>query len=255
LIMTNSDHEGKSVVVTGAAGGMGRAIALAYAAAGASVLASDVDDAGLAETRRLGADAAGTLAVRNCDVRDETAVAALIAQAAEQTGTIDILVNNAAMLGNWVPIAEQSRETLDQVFSVNVAGAVFGMKHALRYMIPRKAGVIVNIASVQGFRVAYSGAAFYAASKAALVSLTKSAAIENGQYGIRVVGLAPGPIDTPMLRSSAGEHWPPPIINDVPLAKIGEVGDIARTVLWLSSDDAAYISGATLPVDGGWLAV
>lgn len=254
-MMNDRAQEGKSVVVTGAAGGMGRAIALAYAAAGASVVASDVNDDGLAETRALCPDGAGTLVTRNCDVRNEEAVAELIGQAAEKTGAIDILVNNAAMLGEWVPIAEQTSETLDQVFGVNVKGAIFGMKHALQYMIPRKSGVIVNIASVQGFRVAYAGAAFYAASKAALVSLTKSAAIENGQYGIRVVGLAPGPIDTPMLRSSAGEDWPPPIINDVPLAKIGQVEDIARTVLWLSSDDAAYISGATLPVDGGWLAV
>ena len=253
--MIHPDHEGKSVVVTGAAGGMGRAIALGFAAAGASVLAADLNEAGLAETRTLAAGSAGSLSVRSCNMSDENAVAALIDEAAAKTGTVDILVNNAAMLGEWVPIAEQTRETLERVFGVNVNGAVFGMKHALRHMIASKAGVIVNIASVQGFRVAYPGAAFYAASKAALVSLTKSAAIENGQYGIRVVGLAPGPIDTPMLRQSAGEDWPPAIIHDVPMGKIGQVEDIARTVLWLSSEDAAYISGATLPVDGGWLAV
>jgi len=120
-------------------------------------------------------------------------------------------------------------------------------------MRPRRRGVIVNLASVQGFRVAYPGAAFYAASKAAVVSLTKSAALTYGGEGIRVVGIA-GPIDTPMLRSRTGNEWPPPIVGVTPLARLGESQEIANAILWLCSDEAGYITGATLPVDGGFLA-
>jgi NAD(P)-dependent dehydrogenase (short-subunit alcohol dehydrogenase family) len=136
---------------------------------------------------------------------------------------------------------------------VNVKGVVYGLKHAGRAMLRQGSGVIVNLASVQGFRVVYSGAAFYAASKAAVVSLTKSGAIELGPHGVRVVGIAPGPIDTPMLRSAAAE-WPPAIQKDVPLARIGEPDDVARAIVWLASPAASYISGPTLPVDGGFLA-
>ena len=244
---------GKTVVVTGAAGGMGRSIALAFAQAGADVLACDLNPAGLEETRSLFANGEGSLDVTVCDVRDEASVASAMDRAAQASGRLDVIVNNAAVLGEWVPIGEQRRETLDLVIDVNLKGTVLGMKHALRWMVPSGSGVIINLASVQSYRVAYPGAAFYAASKAAIVSLTKSAAIEYGPHGIRAVAIAPGPIDTPMLRSS-GDTWPPPIINDVPLGRIGGADEVGRIAVWLASDDAAYISGATLPVDGGWLA-
>lgn len=244
---------GKSVVVTGAAGGMGRAIALAFAGEGAAVAACDTNLAGLEETRALAASLSGSLAISVCDVRDEAQLAALTDRAAAANGRLDVMVNNAAVLGEWMPIAEQERATLDMVIDVNLKGTVLGMKQALRHMIPARSGVIINLASVQSFRVAYPGAAFYAASKAAVVSLTKSAALENGQFGIRAVAIAPGPIDTPMLRS-ASEEWPPPIIEVVPLGRVGEPAEVAKAALWLASDEASYISGATLAVDGGFLA-
>ena len=246
-------YSGKTVAVTGAAGGMGRAIALAFAAEGASVVACDTNSYGLEETASLAAPGSGHLETMQCDVREEAAIAGLVDRAATPTGSLDVMVNNAAVLGEWVPIADQERATLDLVIDVNLKGTVLGMKHALRRMIPARSGVIINLASVQSFRVAYPGAAFYAASKAAIVSLTRSAALENGPYGIRAVAIAPGPIDTPMLRGT-GNEWPPPIVEQVPLGRIGTVEDIARTALWLASDEAGYISGATLAVDGGWLA-
>ena len=143
---------------------------------------------------------------------------------------------------------------LDLVFDANVKGVVYGIKHALAVMRPQRRGVIVNMTSVQGFRVVYAGAAFYAASEAAVVSLTKSAALENGDCGIRVVGIAPGPIDTPMLRGAAGNEWPPAIVHMTPLGRIGEPTEVANAILFLASDEASYISGATLAVDGGFLA-
>jgi NAD(P)-dependent dehydrogenase (short-subunit alcohol dehydrogenase family) len=121
-------------------------------------------------------------------------------------------------------------------------------------MARQRSGVVVNLASVQGFRVVYPGSSLYAASKAAVVSLTKSAALEYGKYGVRVVAIAPGPIDTPMLRSASPDVWPPAIVNDIPLARVGEPDDIARAIAWLASKEAAYITGITLPVDGGFLA-
>jgi NAD(P)-dependent dehydrogenase (short-subunit alcohol dehydrogenase family) len=244
---------GKTVAVTGAADGMGRAMALAFAREGASVVACDVKAEGLEATAALLEPGIGSISTMIADVRDEAAVAALAAQAAAPTGALDVMVCNAAVLGNWAPLAEQSRDQLDLVIDVNLKGTVLCMKHALAHMIPARSGVIINLASVQSFRVGFPGAAFYSASKAAVVALTRAAALENGKFGIRAVGIAPGPIDTPMLRSS-GADWPPPIVNDVPLGRIGSVDDIANAALWLASAEAGYISGATLTIDGGWLA-
>ena len=244
---------GAAVVVTGAAGGMGRAIALAFAREGAEVLACDMNSNGLGETKDLHGARTGKLETMLCDVSDEAQIAEMVDRATSNRARLDVMVNNAAVLGEWVPIAEQQKSTLDLVIDVNLKGTVLGMKHALRHMIPARSGVIINLASVQSFRVAYPGAAFYAASKAAVVSLTTSAALENGPHGIRAVAIAPGPIDTPMLRSTTND-WPPPIVEQVPLGRIGEVEEISNAALWLASDEASYINGATIPVDGGWLA-
>jgi NAD(P)-dependent dehydrogenase (short-subunit alcohol dehydrogenase family) len=248
-----SDFTNAAVVVTGAGSGMGRATARAFAAQGARVVVAERDEKTGAETAREIEDAGGTALFVPTDVAREADVERAIEKALTLAPRLEVFVNNAAVLGAWVPLIEQSAETLASVLDVNVKGVVYGLKHAGRVMSRQGGGVIVNIASVQGFRVAYAGAAFYAASKAAVVSLTKSGALELGPAGVRVVGIAPGPIDTPMLRSRADE-WPPPILASVPIARIGEPADIARAVVWLASPAASFITGATLPVDGGFLA-
>ncbi len=246
--------DGKTTVITGAASGMGKAMAMAFAKSGANVVLADVAaDAGQEATERI-SSAGGTAIFLKTDVSLEAEVASLAKTAIETFGSLDIWVNNAATLGKSALIGEQDAETLEQVLGINVKGTVYGMKHALAVMTRKKRGVIVNVSSVQGFRVAYPGMAFYAASKAAVVSLTKSAALEYGDRGIRVVGIAPGPIDTPMLRSASGENWPPAIVKVTPLDRVGEPEEVADATLWLCSDEASYITGATLPVDGGFLA-
>jgi NAD(P)-dependent dehydrogenase (short-subunit alcohol dehydrogenase family) len=166
-------------------------------------------------------------------------------------GRIDILVNNAGINGALVPLAEQTEADIDAVLGINLKSVIYGLKYALLEMCKQRAGVIINIASVQGIRPIYAGASIYAASKAAVVSLTRSAAHEYGQYGIRVVAVAPGPIDTPMLRRADPDGR---IIDSVPLHRIGNGEDIANAVLWLASDAAAYVSGSLLTVDGAFLA-
>lgn len=246
--------DGKTAVVTGSASGMGKATAIAFANAGANVVLADVAaGAGQAVAEQI-SNTGGGAVFRKTDVSSEAQVASLATLAIETFGSIDIWVNNAATLGKSALISEQRADTLERVLGINVKGTVFGMKHALSVMTGKKRGVIVNVSSVQGFRVAYPGMAFYAASKAAVVSLTKSAALEYGGLGIRVVGIAPGSIDTPMLRSATGTEWPPAIVQVTPLARVGKPGEIADAILWLCSDEASYITGATLPVDGGFLA-
>jgi len=246
--------DGQTVVITGAASGMGRATAIAFADAGANVLLADVATAAGKEVTEMISSSGGSALFQTTNVSSEPEIAALAETAVKAFGSIDFWVNNAATLGVSTLIGKQSAETLDQVLGVNVKGTVFGMKHALSVMTEKKSGVIVNVSSVQGFRVAYAGMAFYAASKAAIVSLTKSAALEYGNKGIRVVGIAPGPIDTPMLRSANSSDWPPPIVDVTPLGRVGEPEEVAKAILWLCSDEASYITGATLPVDGGFLA-
>lgn len=230
----------KSVVVTGGNSGMGRAIAQAFVASGARVVVGDV-----------GGEPLPQALYRKTDVSQPQQVRELLELAVSYHGRLDVLVNNAGINGALVPLAEQTEAGIDAVLGVNLKGVIYGLKYGLIQMCKQRAGVIVNIASVQGIRPIYAGASIYAASKAAVVSLTRSAAHEYGQYGIRVIAVAPGPIDTPMLRKADPEGK---IVAAVPLHRIGAAEDIANAVLWLASDAAGYVSGSLLTVDGAFLA-
>jgi 3alpha(or 20beta)-hydroxysteroid dehydrogenase len=238
--MNDLEFQGKVVVVTGGNSGMGRGIVEAFVARGAKVVVGDV----------MGEPVPG-VTYRRTDVSRAEEVRALVALAVETHGRLDVLVNNAGVNGALVPLADQSEAGIDAVLGVNLKGVLYGMQYGLREMCRQRAGVIVNIASVQGMRPIYAGASIYAASKAAVVSLTRSAAHEYGQYGIRVSALAPGPIDTPMLRAADPSGA---IVDSVPLHRIGTPRDVAAAVLWLASDAASYVSGVLLPVDGAFMA-
>jgi len=238
--MTHEDMQGRVVVVTGGNSGMGRGIAEAFAGRGASVVVGDVS----------GEPPAHVL-YRRTDVSQPEQVLALIKLASEQYGRLDVLVNNAGINGALVPLAEQTEAGIDAVLGVNLKGVIYGLKYGLIEMCRQRSGVIINIASVQGMRPIYAGASIYAASKAAVISLTRSAAHEYGQFGIRVVAIAPGPIDTPMLRAADPNGA---IVEAVPLHRIGAPSDVANAVLWLASEAASYVSGVLLPVDGAFMA-
>lgn len=250
------DFSGQSVVITGGASGMGLAAAEGFARAGASVVIGDIaDDAG-ENAAKVMREAGLDCLYQHTDVASETDMQNLIATAIAHAGRLDVFVAAAGILGQRLLLHEQTIDNVRNTLGVNVEGVVYGTKHAVNAFRQNEngKGSIINFASVQSFRVKSAKASLYAASKAAVVSLTKSAALEYGAEGIRVNAIAPGPIDTPMLRTAAGNAWPPAIIEETPLGRLGEPKEVAEAVLWLASDAASYISGATLPVDGGWLA-
>ena len=228
------------VVVTGGNSGMGRAIAQGFVASGDHVVVGDV-----------GGDPLPDVRYQATDVSSAEQVSALIDFAVARLGRVDVLVNNAGINGVLAPLADQTDENVDAVLGVNLKGVIYGLRYGLRAMTRQRGGVIVNIASVQGLRPIYTGASIYSASKAAVISLTRSAAHEYGQYGIRVVAVAPGPIDTPMLRAADPDHA---IAGAVPLGRVGSTQELASAVLWLASDAASYVSGTVVTVDGAFLA-
>ena len=244
--MRLDDLEDRVVAVTGGNSGMGYAIALAFATCGAKVIVAD-----LAAELTAAPETPVDLQYRQTDVSKPQQVRALIEFATARYGRLDVLVNNAGISGPWLPLSEQTEATMDAVFGVNLKGVLYGLKYGLAEMMKHRSGVIINIASVQAIRPIYAGASLYAASKAAVVSLTRSAAHEYGQYGIRVVAVAPGPVDTPMLRAADPQGT---IVEAVPLHRIGAPAEIANAVLWLASDAASYVSGSLLTVDGAFLA-
>jgi len=251
--------EGKVAIVTGAGRGMGAATARLFAASGAKVVVSDVDDAtGEAVAAEIGA-AGGTAFYRHADVSSQGDVEALVRAAVERYGRLDCAVNNAAVSPDTHPLAELDEEELDRVLAVDLKGVALCLKHELAQLRSQgDGGAIVNIGSVSSFRPQPRTAA-YTAAKHGVVGLTKVAAVENGSYGIRVNTICPGAIDTPMLRGALERH---PVEIDmaayVPamslLGRIGTPEDVAQASLWLCSDAASFVTGAVLAVDAGYLA-
>ena len=240
---------GKCAVVTGGGRGIGRAVCLALAAQGADVV---VNYAGSAEAAGETAKACRALGVRaiavQADVADEAQAAALVETAVREMGGVDILVNNAGITRDGL-LLRMSEEDFTRVLDTNLKGAFHCIKAACRGMMRRRAGRIVNISSVVGVR-GNAGQANYAASKAGLIGLSKSAAKELASRGITVNCIAPGFIDTAMT-AALPEAVKEKLLAEIPMGRFGAAEDVAAAAAFLASDAAAYITGQVLCVDGG----
>ena len=239
------------VLVTGGLTGIGRATALAFAKEGAQVVVSGRrDEEGqklVSEIREAGAQAEFIRA----DVRREEDVHDLIDKTVERFGHLDVAVNAAGTEGVPGPITEQTAESYAATFDTNVLGTLLSMKHELRVMLPQKNGSIVNISSTYG-RTGAPGASVYSASKHAVEGLTRSAALEVAGTGVRVNVIAPGPIETAMLdRFTGTAEKRAGIPATVPLKRVGKPEEIAQVIVFVSSDKASFITGASYIVDGG----
>ena len=247
--------DGKTAVVTGASRGIGRATALALAREGCNVAVNYENSSQKADDvvnaiRSLKAQA---IAVR-CDVSKRIDVEAMFKAAAGEFGKVDILVNNAAIDFGTLML-ETTDEIWDRTLDVNLKGVFLCIQIAAGYMIQRKYGKIVNISSNSGFGIAVWGETAYAASKAGVIQLTKTAAFELGQYGINVNCVAPGAVHTEMLKGKMTDQEYATFLEArkkiTSLGIIGEPEDIAAAVLFLAGDDSRFITGKTLLVDGG----
>jgi NAD(P)-dependent dehydrogenase (short-subunit alcohol dehydrogenase family) len=239
------------VLITGALTGIGRATALAFAKEGARIIiAGRRDEAGqnlVAELRRLDAEAEYV----NADVRHEDDVRNLVDEAVARFGRLDVAVNAAGTEGKPGPVTEQTAESYAATFDTNVLGTLLSMKHELRVMQPQGHGSIINVSSTYG-HLGAAGASLYAASKHAVEGLTRSAALEAADFGVRVNVVAPGPIDTGMLtRFTGSNERKAGLVSTVPLKRMGRPEEIAQTIVFLASDKASFSTGATFAADGG----
>jgi NAD(P)-dependent dehydrogenase (short-subunit alcohol dehydrogenase family) len=239
------------VLITGALTGIGRATALAFAREGARVVVSGRrEDAGhelASELRALGADAEFVRA----DVRHEDDVKNLVDQTVKHFGRLDVAVNNAGTEGKPGPVTEQTAETYAATFDTNVLGTLLSMKHEMRVMQAQGSGSIVNLSSTMGQRGA-AGASMYAASKHAVEGMTKSAALEGAAFGVRVNAVAPGPVETELLGRFVGSvERKAGLIAGVPMKRVGRPEEIAQAILFAASDNASFVSGQIIGVNGG----
>jgi NAD(P)-dependent dehydrogenase (short-subunit alcohol dehydrogenase family) len=239
------------VLITGGLTGIGRATALAFANEGARVVVSGRrEEEGqklVTEIRSTGAEAEFVRA----DVRREEDVRNLIDGTVARYGRLDVAVNAAGTEGVPGPVMEQTAESYAATFDTNVLGTLLSMKHELRVMLPQKSGSIVNISSTYGHTGA-PGASVYSASKHAVEGLTKSVALETAGMGVRVNAIAPGPIETAMLnRFTKTDERKAGLASAVPLKRFGRPEEIAQAIVFVSSDRASFITGASYLVDGG----
>lgn len=244
--------DAKVAIVTGAARGIGAAIARALDARGATVVVADVSG----DENALAAELTNGLGM-HCDVAIEEDVEAMIAQTVERFGRLDVLCNNAGIDGELGPLSETSTANFDRVVDVNMRGVFFGMRQAIPAMITGGGGSIVNIASIAAV-VAFAGTSAYAASKAGVIGLTRVAALEYGAAGVRVNAILPGVIATQMLVDL--RHTDPAtyqiIVDDgesmAAQKRLGRPEEIGSVAAFLASDEASFVTGAAIPVDGGY---
>ena len=253
----NFDFNDKTVIVTGVAHGFGRAIALAFARRGARVWGCDVIERELAETASLAQDCTGTCATQIVDVTDKSKVDAFVREAAEASGHIDVLVNNAGGVLGQVgrPLEEISPREWQGIFDVNVTGAFYCTQAAAPGMKAARTGRIINISSGAGLGISLTGIQAYAAAKAAQIGLTRQLAHELGPWGITVNNIAPGFVRsndaTERQWQSYGPEGQRELVERIALRRLGTPDDIAHGALFFASEYAGWITGQVLSIDGG----
>ena len=241
------DFDGKVVLITGAAAGIGRAAAIGFAQAGAKVVVADIDVAGMNETVASIGDAAIGVAV---NVGDEVSCQAMVDATVATFGRLDVLFSNAGISGNRARTADVSTQDWHRVININLNGVFFCARAAIPEMLKTGGGVIVNTASVDG-QVGMATVPHYVASKHAVIGLTKNIALEYGRDNIRAVAIAPGFVATQMTAQGLAEEDQALLNSMIPLGRAARPEEIANMVLWLSSDKASYVTGSCHNVDAG----
>jgi NAD(P)-dependent dehydrogenase (short-subunit alcohol dehydrogenase family) len=249
------EFEGKVALVTGGGSGIGRATALAFAREGAKVVIADRNVQRGEETISMIRGADGTASFRRTDVSVAAEIEALVDYTMTTYGRLDLAFNNAGIEGDVKPLADQTDANFDAVMDINVKGVWLSMKYEIPRMLEQGGGAIVNSSSVAGV-VGFPGIGIYAASKHAVIGLTKTAALEYSALGIRINAINPAAIDTEMIdRLANGMNTKKDDLSTLhPIGRIGRVEEVAAAVLWLCSSKASFVTGHTLIVDGGFTA-
>ena len=245
---------GKVALVTGAASGIGRTTAQLYASEGAKVVVSDVSEKGGEETVRLIQDNGSDAVFIQTDISDPAQCESLVKGTLEAYGRLDYACNNAGIGGESNPVGDYGIESWQKVIAVNLSGVFYCMRYEIPAMLETGGGAIVNMASILG-RVGFASAPAYVAAKHGVVGLTKNAAIEYAEQGIRVNSVGPAFIRTPMiaeLENNPDSHKM--LLSLHPMGRLGEPSEIAELVIWLSSEKASFVTGAYYAADGGYLA-
>jgi len=248
----DKDLQGKIALITGAGSGIGQAIALLYAARGAKVVVSDISEKRGNETLQLLQNNDAETIFIQADVSRHEDCRNLVNKTIAEYGRLDIACNNAGIGGEVNNISETSIEEWHKVIDVNLNGVFYCMKYQLAHMEQQGSGAIVNIASILG-AVGLPGSAAYTASKHGVVGLTQNAALEYSAKGIRINAVAPGFIETPLLRNM-DDATRKAVASWHPIGRFGTPNEVAELVVWLSSEKASFVTGAYYPVDGGYLA-
>ena len=247
--------ENKVAIVTGGSFGIGRATAAAFAARGAKVVVADFIEDKMHETLNM-IKAAGSEGIFvKCDVSKNSDVKAMIDTTIKTFGTLDFAFNNAGIEGAIANTQDCTEENWDRTIGVNLKGVWLCMKYEITEMLKQKKGAIVNCASVAGL-IGFPALPAYVASKHAVTGLTKTAALETAKQNIRINAVCPGVIQTPMIDRVTGKNKEveKQYITMEPMGRMGKPDEVANAVMWLCSDNASFVTGASLPVDGGWIA-
>jgi NAD(P)-dependent dehydrogenase (short-subunit alcohol dehydrogenase family) len=242
----------KTVIITGAASGIGKASAELFAKQGANVIISDIQEAeGKATTESI-ITSGGKASFFKTDVSKPEDMEALVSFAVKTYNKLDVAVNNAGIGGELNPIVDMSIEGWQKVISINLSSLFYGMKYQIQAMLKSGGGSIVNISSILG-TVGFAGSAGYSAAKHGVIGLTQTAALEYAAQNIRINAVGPGFVDTPLLNALDNE-MKQQLISLHPIGRLGKSEEIAELILWLSSEKASFVNGSYHPIDGGYLA-